>query len=177
MNQNFIEKRKFYRLPFMESLLITDGKKTVTGGALNMSRGGVFLKTLTPLSLDSVGHIALVIPGQEKSICLKAKVAHLVFDRQRAEVDCGMGIQFIDLQSHHQRMIDEFLDSEKNAYISLAKVLQARRPSHADIEKHLKQLTYLRGLDLSSLRYKVRRICTIFEEGQTEMPARAGGVS
>lgn len=176
MTNNFIEKRKFYRLPFWEPLLITDGKKTVTGGALNMSRGGVFLKTLNTLPLDSMGHITFVIPGHKKSICLKAKVAHLVFDKQRAEVDCGMGIQFVELSNQHQKMIDDFLDAEKDAYLSLAKVLQDRRPSNVDIERHLQQLGYLKGLDLSSLRYKVRRICTIFEEGQLDGVARAGGV-
>jgi hypothetical protein len=176
MNQNFVEKRKFYRLPFSESLLITDGKKTVCGSALNISRGGLFLKTLEPLSLDSVGHIMFLIPGQNKSISLKAKVAHLVFDKQRAEVDCGMGIQFISVDNQHQKIIDDFLDAEKNAYLSLEKVLAERRPNTADIERHLQQLSYLRGLDLSSLRYKVRRICTIFDDNQNEMVSRAGGV-
>lgn len=165
MESNFIEKRRFFRLPFSESLLVTDNHKTVVGGALNISRGGVFLKTLTPLTLDSVGHVSFVLPGQEKSICFKAKVAHLVFDRQRAEVDCGMGLQFVDVDVRHQQTIDQYIENEKQAYESLDKVLKARRPEVAEIEKHLQLLPHLRGLNLSSLRYRVARICTIFETG------------
>jgi len=163
MQQNFIEKRRFYRLPFGEPLLVTDTHKTVVGGALNISRGGVFLKTLNPLPLDSVGHVSFVLPGQEKSICFKAKVAHLVFDRQRAEVDCGMGLQFVEVEARHQRILDQYLENEKTAYLALEQVLKARRPVVAEIEKHLEHLTQLKGLDLSELRYRVARICTIFE--------------
>jgi hypothetical protein len=163
MEKNFIEKRRFYRLPFSESLLVTDNQSAVVGGALNISRGGVFLKTLNPLPLDSIGHVSFVLPGQEKSICFKAKVAHLVFDRQRAEVDCGMGLQFVEIEEKHQRILDQYIESEKAAYESLNKVLKARRPVVSDIEKHLQQLSHLRELDLSQLRYRVARICTIFE--------------
>jgi hypothetical protein len=59
--------------------------------------------------------------------------------------------------------LDEYIDKEKQAYEALDKVLRARRPVVSDIEKHLQQLTHLRGLDLSELRYRVARICTIFE--------------
>jgi uncharacterized protein (TIGR02266 family) len=163
MEKNFIEKRRFYRLPLNVSLLVTDNQGTVVGGALNISRGGVFLKTLKPLPLDSIGHVTFVLPGQEKSICFKAKVAHLVFDRQRAEVDCGMGLQFVEIEEKHQRILDQYIENEKVAYEALDKVLRARRPLVSDIEKHLQQLTHLRGLDLSELRYRVARICTIFE--------------
>ncbi|MFM8269803.1 MAG: PilZ domain-containing protein [Pseudomonadota bacterium] len=168
MEPNFIEKRRFYRLPFGESLLLTDNQNTVVGGALNISRGGVFLKTLKPLPLDSVGHVSFVIPGQETSICFKAKVAHLVFDRQRAEVDCGMGLQFIEIDVKHQQILDQHIEQEKQAYLALDKVLKARRPAVAEIEKHLQQLKFLRGSDLSTLRYRVARICTIFETGLME---------
>ena len=163
MDRNFIEKRRFYRLPFIESILTTDGQNTVVGRALNIGRGGVFQKTLKPLPIGSVGLVGFILPGQEKSISFKAKVAHLVFDRQRAEVDCGMGLQFIEVEPEHQKLLDEFIENEKAAYLSLDKVLKNRRPEGADIERYLKQLTHLRGMDLSSLRYRVARICTIFE--------------
>ena len=176
MAQNFIEKRQFYRLPFQESLLITDGKKTVVGEALNISRGGVFLKTLTPLPLDFPGLLNFVIPGQPKSICVNAKVAHLVFDRQRAEVDCGMGVQFTDPEARVQQMIDQFLEEEKNAYLSLAEVLRVRRPDVAKVEKFLIRLKHLRGSELSTLRYRVERICTIFEDSQNVILGKTGGI-
>lgn len=163
MERNFIEKRRFYRLPFIESVLTTDGQNTVAGRALNIGRGGVFQKTLNALPIGSVSFVSFILPGQEKSICFKARVAHLVFDRQRAEVDCGMGLQFIDVEAKHQLLLDNYIDDEKAAYLALDRVLKERRPLNAEIEKYLKQLKHLRGLDLSALRYQVARICTIFE--------------
>lgn len=176
MEQHFIEKRRFYRLPFGEPLFVTDGHQTVVGQALNLSRGGLFLKTLNPLPLDALGNLVFILPGNEKSVCLKTKVAHLVFDRQRAEVDCGMGLQFVEISNSHQKMIDDFIEREKTAYLALEKVLKERRPSVNEIEKHLKQLSHLKGLDLSALRYRVYRICTIFENVIPENNARTGGV-
>lgn len=163
MQTTFIEKRRYFRLPFGEALLVTDSQSTVVGGALNISRGGVFLKTLNPLSLDSIGHVSFVLPGSKKSICFKAKVAHLVFDRQRAEVDCGMGLQFVEMDAKNQRILDQYIENEKEAYQALNQILKARRPLATNIDVHLQQLTHLRGLDLSELRYRVARICTIFE--------------
>ena len=163
MADNFIEKRKYYRLPFGESSLLTDGKNTVVGGALNLSRGGIFLKTLNPLPINSYGYLSFVIPGQQNSVSLKVKVAHLIFDRQRAEVDCGMGLQFVEVSLRHQQFIDSYLQQIKNAYLELQRILKPRRPSVSEIEKQLALVKDLRGLDLSSLRYRVNRICTIFE--------------
>ncbi len=177
MKNNFIEKRMFYRLPFEETLLMTDGSQTVVGTALNISRGGLFLKSLKPLPLDSRGHVTFLLPGHPKSLCIKAKVAHLVFDRQRAEVDCGMGLQFVEIDSSHQALIDSFIDKEKEAYLSLQRVLKERRPMVSEIEKHFKQLPELQGLELSSLRYKVNRICTIFEADPALKVGGAGGKS
>lgn len=176
MSFNFIEKRQHFRLPFFDSLLMTDGKKTVVGDALNISRGGLFLKTLNSLPLDFSGYLSFLIPGESQSICVKAKVAHLVFDRQRAEVDCGMGIRFIDPEPKVQSLIDTFIEEEKKAYLALAEVLRERRPQVAQVEKFMLRLKHLRGLELSSLRYRVERICTIFEDTQNTILGKAGGV-
>ncbi|NBX93527.1 MAG: PilZ domain-containing protein [Proteobacteria bacterium] len=176
MDKNFVEKRQFYRLPFGETLLMTDGNKTVVGGSLNISRGGIFLKTLEPLTLDSRGFISFMIPGHPKSLCLKAKVAHLVFDRQRAEVDCGMGLQFLEIDLSQQKLIDDYIDNQQSAYLALQKVVNQRRPSSTEIEYHLKQLSHLREMDLSSLRYRVNRICTIFEKSPSLQAVGSGKV-
>lgn len=174
MEKNFVEKRQYHRLPFTKKLLLTDQKKSLVGGALNLSRGGLFLKTLNPFPIDSVGLVSFMLPGQEKSISFKAKVVHLVFDRQRAEVDCGMGIQFVDIELHHQKLLDEFLENEKTAYLALNEVLQNQRPSQAEVNIYLEQLSDLRGLELSELRYRVARICTIFESPLSQLQGSSG---
>jgi len=174
MEKNFVEKRQYHRLPFSEKLLLTDQKKGMVGGALNLSRGGLFLKTLNPFPIDSIGLVTFMLPGQDRSISFKGKVAHLVFDRQRAEVDCGMGIQFIDIDPKHQSLLDDFLEREKTAYLALNEVLKNRHPSFLEINRYLQQLQLLRGLDLSELRYRVARICTLFETPLSHMNLEAG---
>jgi len=177
MNNHFIEKRQYYRLPFSESTLFTDGKNSIVGSALNMSRGGIFLKSLHPAPINSQGYLTLVIPGHKESISLKVKVAHLIFDRQRAEVDCGMGLQFMELSLGHQQMIDDYLEKIKQAYLALERILKARKPSVSEMEKQLELLPYLKGSDLSSLRYRVGRVCAIFEAHAEFSIKTAGGYS
>lgn len=175
MENNFVEKRQYHRLPFTEKLLLTDEKKALVGGALNLSRGGLFLKTLNPFPIDSEGLVSFMLPGQEKSISFRAKVVHLVFDRQRAEVDCGMGLQFVEIEKKHQALLDDFLDKEKTAYLALNEVLKDQHPSYLEINRYLEQLHHLRGTDLSELRYRVARICTIFEAPLSQLQTSSGG--
>src|SRR5688572_25843424 len=93
----FIERRKEYRLPFQEKVIFSDGQKSMAAYAANISRGGIFATSLDPFPIDTQGFLAFFLPGQNSSFCVKAKVVHIVFDRQRCEIECGMGFQFLEL--------------------------------------------------------------------------------
>src|SRR5258708_818748 len=93
----FIERRKEYRLPCTEKVIFTDSLKTGTAHTVNISRGGIFVTSLDPFPIDTQINLAFGLPEQPNCFCVKAKVAHIVFDRQRCEVECGMGFQFLEL--------------------------------------------------------------------------------
>ncbi len=159
----FIERRKEYRLPLDQKTILTDGKRSVTAYSANLSRGGLFLLSLEPFSIDTKVWLAFMLPAHSMSLCLKGRVAHIVFDKQRCEIDCGMGVQFIDVGESHKSLINLHILNEKMAYLELKKLLLPAKPNLSEVERLLKTLPALRATDLSALRYRVNRICTIFE--------------
>lgn len=162
-NSQFIERRKEYRLPYSEKVIYTDGKKSLTAYAANISRGGVFVMTLDPFPIDTSAHLAFCLPSQELSFCAKAKVAHIVFDRQRCEIECGMGFQFLDLDESQKSILNLHILNEQTTYMELKKLLAVTQPDFQEVGKCLKRVPALTKYDLMGLRYRVNRICTLFE--------------
>ena len=161
--KNFTERRREYRLPYEEKIIFTDGTKSLTAYAVNISRGGIFAKTLEPYPIDTAGYLAFMLPQHPQSFCVKAKVAHIVFDRQRCEVDCGMGFQFLELNESHKSILNLHILNEQRNYLELKKILSADKPDSVQLALCLKKMPNLAKLDLLALRYRANRICTIFE--------------
>lgn len=163
MSEHFVERRKEPRLPYSEKLVLTDGDSCRTAYAANISRGGFFVMSLDPFPLDTLVHLSFFLPHVSNSICLKGKVAHIVYDRQRCEVECGMGIMFLELGEAQKSILNTHILNEQKAYGELKKIFDSFPPDPAEIERCLKALPAMRKLDLIALRYKVNRIYTIFE--------------
>ncbi len=163
MTDNFQEKRKEYRLPFFEKAVFTDGSKSLPAYASNLSRGGIFMSTLDLFPIETMGHVAFCFPYQSHSVCLKVKVVHLVFDRQRCDVECGMGLYFVDVSDSLRSLLNLHILNEQASYLELKRLLAFPRPDFSEVRKHLKAIPHLQGLDLLGLRYRVNRVCTLFE--------------
>jgi hypothetical protein len=163
MDPKFVERRKEPRLPYIEKIIFTDGEKTLTAPAANLSRGGIFAMTLDPFPIDTMGYVSFIVQNHPVSLCIKAKVAHIVFDQQRCEVECGMGLQFLELSKSHQSIINLNIVNEQHAYLELRELLKEPRPDFQAVMRIKKQLPWLQAYDLLSLRYRVNRICTIFD--------------
>ena len=165
MNEaKFIERRKQHRLPYFEKVILSDGNKTVTAHAINISRGGVFVTTMDAFPIDTMGYMAFMVASHPMSLCVKARVAHIVFDKQRCEVECGMGVQFLDLSKSHSNILNLHILNDQTGYLELREVLKPERPDPIAIAKLIKKLPGLGGYDLLGLRYRVNRICTIFDQ-------------
>jgi Tfp pilus assembly protein PilZ len=126
-------------------------------------RGCVFVTTLDPFPIDTIVNIAFCLPNQSTSFCVKGQVAHLVFDRQRCEIECGIGFKFLDLTESQKSILNLHILNEQTNYSELKTILAQPRPDQTEIDKRLKKLPHLIGYDLLRLRYRVNRICTIFE--------------
>ena len=160
---DFIEKRKQYRLPFAEKVVFSDGTRAMASYAANLSRGGIFLMTLDASPIDTYGHLAFFLPNQSLSFCVKAKVAHIIMDRQRCEVECGMGFQFMEMNEAQKSVLNLHILNEQATYQELQRHLAVPRPDANEIARCLKRAPYLKQHDLLALRYRVNRICTLFE--------------
>jgi uncharacterized protein (TIGR02266 family) len=71
---------------------------------LNLSRGGVAIRTTSPLEPGSRLRVRLRLPGAKREIDAEARVAWT--DRR-----VGMGLQFERVEALDQQAIDEFVDS------------------------------------------------------------------
>lgn len=159
----FIERRKEYRLPYHDKVIFTDLKNSFTAYGVNISRGGIFVTSLDPLPIDTPVYMAFCLPNQPKAFCVKGRVAHIVFDRQRCEIECGMGLMFMEANESQKSTMNLHILNEQSNYLELKKLLASENPNTVEIQKRLRTMPYLQKYDLLGLRYKVNRICTIFE--------------
>lgn len=70
---------------------------------LNLSKGGLAIRTMSPLPAGSEARLRFRLPGSPRNIEAESRVA---WSNQRA----GMGLQFEKVPSTDQRAIDEFID-------------------------------------------------------------------
>jgi uncharacterized protein (TIGR02266 family) len=103
--QQWEEKRKFKRyaadLPVSFGDLRNPGSQSLEGLALNICRGGSFIRTKTPLrpGTDIQLHIRIMTPfGQEQTLEAEAKV---MWVRETAS-ETGMGVSFTKIDRHSQ---------------------------------------------------------------------------
>ena len=165
---DFIERRKEYRLPFGGKVIITDGTRSVTAHAANISRGGIFVKSLDPFPIETEIFATFILPHQASSLIVRSKVAHLIFDKQRCEVECGMGFQFLELTKSQKSILNLHILNEQTAYLELREILQVERPDAYASARYMKRLPELTETDLLGLRYRVNRICTLFQKNQVD---------
>ena len=69
----------------------------------DVSIGGLFINTKTPLPLDSTVGLSFSLAPGHPAIACKGKV---VFSRQ----DLGMGIEFSDLNPENRQSLEKFVD-------------------------------------------------------------------
>jgi Tfp pilus assembly protein PilZ len=163
MSEQFIERRKEPRLPYSEKIILTDGESCRTAYAANISRGGFFIMSLDSFPIDTFVHLSFFLPHIPASICLKGKTAHIVYDKQRCEIECGMGIEFVNLAESQKAILNTHMLNEQRTYTELQKLFETFPPDPVEVEKCLGTIPSLKRYDLLALRYKVHRICTIFE--------------
>jgi uncharacterized protein (TIGR02266 family) len=71
---------------------------------LNLSRGGIAIRTTSPLETNAKVKLRFRLPGSKKDVDAEARVAWS--DRRH-----GMGLQFDRVESPDQTAIDEFVDA------------------------------------------------------------------
>ena len=71
---------------------------------LNLSRGGMAIRTTSPLEIDAKARLRFRLPGSKKDIDAEARVCW-------TDARIGMGLHFDRVEAADQKAIDEFVDA------------------------------------------------------------------
>jgi uncharacterized protein (TIGR02266 family) len=105
------EQRAAPRHPFARPVRLHchTWKRFETIYARDLSAGGMFLKTTTPLEVGARLQLAIVVPDG-RVLALDAEVAHVIApDRADAGATPGIGIRFLALDEDRRAQLDELL--------------------------------------------------------------------
>jgi uncharacterized protein (TIGR02266 family) len=70
---------------------------------LNLSKGGLAIRTMSPLQSNAKAKVRFRLPGSKRDIEAECRIAW-------SDRHVGMGLQFERLESVDQASIDEFID-------------------------------------------------------------------
>ena len=86
-------------------------KMLLYGFSVDMSSGGLFLKTDTPFSVNEKVMLSFTLPDANKVVNCSAKVAwvNLQDNPRKSELPTGIGLQFLDLSTEYLMSIESLL--------------------------------------------------------------------
>ncbi len=106
-----IPQRKDLRISVQMKVEGVSGADAFYGASENISRGGMLIKSETPLEKGSVINIKFHFPGQQYHIEAEGKVVRI--DEESFEPEYGLGIAFQDLNLIAKEMIGDFVTKKK----------------------------------------------------------------
>lgn len=160
---SYLEKRKQPRLPFRERVIVTDGTSSQTCFLGNISRGGVFAKSVDIFPLDTPVMVYFFLPKDPVVFASEGKIVHVLYDRQNGDTDCGMGIHFKLSDSLRERLWAH-VDEQITTYLELKTLLDRKDLPVKEIRERAKRLSELDSLELTELKYRVHRVFTILNQ-------------
>lgn len=106
MKQPRKERRRFERKPISIQVRYRALDTFFYDYALNISHGGIFIKTRRPLATGSVVTIEFEITGLNKTFHTSGKVVRVVFPGEDEMEPAGMAIEFSPLSEADKALID-----------------------------------------------------------------------
>ena len=85
-------------------------KKNLT--CINISEGGMYLRTLSPLPEGTIIHMKFTLPHDPEAIELAAEVVRTLPLAVQLEIDPGMGLRFVDIPEDIMVKIRNFVEWE-----------------------------------------------------------------
>ena len=103
-------KRRAQRLDHEIPVAYRSVGSFLTDWATNISHGGLFINTKTPLPVGTDVKIIIQLPGASFPCQLSGRVARVTDFDNRSNLVPGMGIEFIDIDESKRRDIESFVD-------------------------------------------------------------------
>ena len=103
------QNRACERIPVRLGVRFRTANEFVQEHALNLSRGGVFIRSEDPPPLDTVVEVELQLPDSGVPVTSSGIVVH----RQEPDgsKEPGVGVQFVDASDSFRERIDRYMDS------------------------------------------------------------------
>lgn len=80
---------------------------------MNINGGGLFIKTATPLPLDSKVTLSLTLPGDTEVMDLEGIVVWTNPKGGKNSFPKGMGVKFLNIKSEHAEKINKLVKEHK----------------------------------------------------------------
>jgi uncharacterized protein (TIGR02266 family) len=87
-------------------------RKLMTDYSVNMSTGGIFIETVSPMPVDTILFVKFTLPANGETISCKAKVAwtNEPGEIKSKDLPLGMGLQFIDISLDQIHAVRGFIN-------------------------------------------------------------------
>jgi uncharacterized protein (TIGR02266 family) len=109
-NNQFVERRKHPRAVVKIEIEFKHTIDFVSSYMLNISKGGLFIRTDEALPLDTIVFLRFTLPGDTKPIETAGKVVWCNAREEKGYFPRGMGIKFVKLNSDDAGKIKKFVD-------------------------------------------------------------------
>jgi uncharacterized protein (TIGR02266 family) len=90
-------------------ILFKEPRAFVKAYMLNVSNGGLFVKTENPLPLDTPVILLVKLPEDNDTMEIEGRVVWINSKGRKDSFPKGMGIQFIKMQPEYNQKIDNFV--------------------------------------------------------------------
>jgi len=110
IKNNFPERRAYPRAEVKIEIEFKYTIDFVTSYMLNISKGGLFIRTDEALPLNTIVFLRFTMPGDTKPIETEGKVVWCNTNKAKGYFPRGMGIKFLNLNSDAAEKIKLFVD-------------------------------------------------------------------
>ena len=106
------ERRAEPRVPVELEVHYRSAQEFLTAYTVNISGGGIFIKTREPLPLNQVVHLRFTLPGIARVFNLHGLVVWTNPQPSRSSFPSGMGIKFMNLDPEGKKLIAGFVKAK-----------------------------------------------------------------
>jgi type IV pilus assembly protein PilZ len=106
------ERRAEPRAPVELEVHYLSALEFLTAYTVNISGGGIFIKTREPLPLNQVVHLRFTLPGIARVFNLHGLVVWTNPHPSRSSFPSGMGIKFMNLDAEGKKLIAGFAQAK-----------------------------------------------------------------
>ena len=106
------EQRQHERV---DEILQVEFENDLLAQTVNISEGGVFIRTQHPLELEEEFDLKLYIPDDKEPVNVLCKVVWANrYGKESEDLPRGMGVKFLKLVAEERKRIEEFIKTQKN---------------------------------------------------------------